>query len=299
MRRVTGWLALCTVALVPGGSAIHSAAPPAASFPVPVADAPYARTAGETDVTDHAYGSRRDQRVTVYENRGGTGPRPAVLLLHGGYWSYRGTWSSLPYDLADDGFVVLDAGYALSPHGRWPAQIDDARRALDWTIENADRLGVDPDRIVALGSSAGGHVATVLGAHPGARGKLRGVVALSPVVSPYRAWVNGGRKGASPRQRRLRDAAEELVGCRPVRSDPACRERWRSASVGRYASKEAAPMLLLHSSDDYVPAANTRAVTGRMPSATVRVVPGGGHGRGLLSPEVTAEMVRWAKDRVR
>ena len=301
VRRATGWIAICTVTLVPG-SGVTDGSTLAESGSVPGVSAhSSAALAHETDGSDpstHAYGEHPDQQITVHPARGSkrAAPPPAILLLHGGYWAYRATWHTLPQSLARQGFVVLDAGYALSPRAQWPAQFNDVRHALDWSIAHADEFGFDPDRVLVLGSSAGGQLAALLGTHPAGRNRVRGVIALSPVVSPYRAWLDGGRDSANLRQQRLRIATEELVGCAPDRSDAACWRRWRSTEVKSHAGGTSAPMLLVHSAGDYVPDAPSRELAQALPDAELAVVPGSGHGRGLLAvPGVTAELVAWAR----
>lgn len=307
MRRATGWIALCAVALVPGSSATDAVplAPPG-----PLHDAgthsghsgPFgtSRTRGAdgSGPTTHSYGERPDQQITVHpvHGHGRTGPAPAIMLLHGGYWAYRATWRSLPHALAEQGFVVLDVGYTLSPTAHWPAQYEDVHHALDWSAAHADEFGFDPDRMLVLGSSAGGHLATLLGTHPTGRGQLRGVIALSPVVSPYQAWVDGGSASANPRQQRLRVAAEELVGCVPDRQNPGCWKRWQSTVVKRHATEASVPMLLAHSAGDYVSEGPSRELAEMLPRTAVTVVPGAGHGSGLLAvPGLGRELVDWAR----
>lgn len=315
VRRTTGWIALCTVALVPGSSATDATplAPPPSPLHGPGAHsspsgpssplgAGRAHGADRPSPTTHSYGQRPDQQITVHPAHGHerAGPAPAIVLLHGGYWAYRATWSSLPHTLAEQGFVVLDVGYTLSPTAHWPAQYDDVHHALDWSAAHADEFGFNPDRMLVLGSSAGGHLAALLGTHPTGREQLRGVIALSPVVSPYQAWVDGGSASASLRQQRLRVAAEELVGCVPDRQDPRCWKRWQSTVVKRHANDASAPMLLVHSAGDYVSEGPSRELAEVLPRTTVAVVPGAGHGRGLLAvPGVGRELVAWARKALR
>ncbi len=87
--------------------------------------------------------------------------RCAVLLLHGGGWG-RGHRSEVhPYatELARLGFVAIAVEYRLLGEAPWPAQILDVKDVIRWVRANADGLKVDPDKIVAEGFSAGGHLA--------------------------------------------------------------------------------------------------------------------------------------------
>ena len=57
------------------------------------------------------------------------------------------------------GFVCLAAEYRFVPEAPWPAQLHDVKAAIRWTREHADDLGIDTDRVVVQGNSAGGHLA--------------------------------------------------------------------------------------------------------------------------------------------
>jgi acetyl esterase len=57
---------------------------------------------------------------------------------------------------------VLSASYRLAPEHRYPAAVDDAHAALEWTLANAQGLGAD--RVGVGGDSAGGNLATVVAA---------------------------------------------------------------------------------------------------------------------------------------
>lgn len=253
--------------------------------------------AGET----HRYGEQPRQRLTVYAPRWADQPRPGILLLHGGYWAHRTGWDTRPEEFTARGYLVLDVDYALNGDASWPAQREDTLAALDWSVRNAARIGLDPARIVVLGSSAGGHLAADLATYGAAADLVRGVVGLSPVASPYRAWLDGGRPDADFKQRRLRDEAERLIGCPPVRSDARCWRLWRDAVVKNHARlAPGTAMLLLHSAADFVPAAHSRDLAAAVPGATVRVVPGGAHGNALLDdPETADAVLAWIRARLR
>ena len=60
------------------------------------------------------------------------------------------------------GCVTVSVDYRLAPEHPYPAAHHDARRALDWVVDTADDLEIDPARIVVGGASAGGGVAAGL-----------------------------------------------------------------------------------------------------------------------------------------
>jgi acetyl esterase/lipase len=94
--------------------------------------------------------------------------RPAVLEVHGGGWQHGGRLLSLSgsgaaTDLVGAGFVVASIDYRLAPANPWPDQIIDAKCAVRYLRAHAGELGIDPDRIAALGTSAGGQLVSLLG----------------------------------------------------------------------------------------------------------------------------------------
>jgi len=72
---------------------------------------------------------------------------------------------ALAKGFARRGFVCFSLNYRLvtATDHRFPAQLDDVRRAIRWIRANAIRYGVDPNRLGALGASAGGHLVALLG----------------------------------------------------------------------------------------------------------------------------------------
>jgi len=92
-----------------------------------------------------------------------TDKRPGIVFFFGGGWE-NGTIKAFEPQaqyLASRGMVAARADYRVkSRHGVTPKEcVEDARNAMRWFRQNAGKLGVDPDRIVASGGSAGGHIA--------------------------------------------------------------------------------------------------------------------------------------------
>ncbi|RYD32351.1 MAG: alpha/beta hydrolase [Verrucomicrobiaceae bacterium] len=95
------------------------------------------------------------------------GLRPAVLLVHGGGWAegHRRDFSWIGHWLAARGYVSFSTSYRLvtADANHWPAQLDDVQRSVRWIRAHAADYKVDPERIGALGASAGGHLVSCLG----------------------------------------------------------------------------------------------------------------------------------------
>jgi acetyl esterase/lipase len=97
--------------------------------------------------------------------------RPAIVFFFGGAWT-NGTVKAFEPQaayLAGRGLVAARADYRVkSRHAVTPKEcVEDAKSAVRWLRQNAAKLGIDPDRIVASGGSAGGHIAACTALAPG------------------------------------------------------------------------------------------------------------------------------------
>ena len=95
-------------------------------------------------------------------------PKPLVVWIHGGGWQSGDKKSArrddrLPEILKTGRYLGASLNYRLSHQAKWPAQMQDCQAAIHWLRENADRYGINPQKIAAWGSSAGGHLASMLG----------------------------------------------------------------------------------------------------------------------------------------
>ncbi len=181
----------------------------------------------------------------------GSAPPPVVVYMHGGGWvqGIRSGPSSVAFalELAAEGLAFASVDYRLAPEHPAPAAIEDCKLAVRFLRANAAGLGLDPNRIVAMGNSAGGHLACMVGLtlpSDGLEGKgllevdsrVMGVVDLCGITdvtslihdairSPWvRAWIQrGGEEG---------DRLARV--CSPL----------------SYASRQAPPFLVVHGQKD-------------------------------------------------
>lgn len=88
---------------------------------------------------------------------------PLIVYVHGGAWR-AGTKSDVPiYDLLGQGFAIASVDYRLSTQAQFPAQAHDIKAAIRYLRANAARLHINANQVAIAGSSAGGHLAALVG----------------------------------------------------------------------------------------------------------------------------------------
>ncbi len=125
--------------------------------------------------TSEVYRTVDDVELNIYlcnpEGHSADDARPAIVFFFGGGWRSGSPQQFLPHCryLADRAMVAAVADYRVaSRHGVTASEcVGDAKSAVRWLRANADRLGIDPDRIAAGGGSAGGHLAAATATLPG------------------------------------------------------------------------------------------------------------------------------------
>ena len=114
-------------------------------------------------------GGGRDLRCDVYTPPSAAKNGLGVLLVHGGGWSEGDRTQLKGYGilLGRKGYLCVACEYRLTGEAPWPAQLHDVKAALRWMRANAASLGIDANRIVVEGNSAGGHLALMVGGTAG------------------------------------------------------------------------------------------------------------------------------------
>jgi acetyl esterase/lipase len=153
---------------------------------------------GLPDLTYTTAGGYRRLKLDLYLPPGPTtGARPVIVYMHGGGWS-GGTprttgafenWPEVLASFAARGYVVASIHYRLSGEAPYPAAIQDAKAAVRWLRTNATTYGIDTNRFVSWGVSAGGQLAGLLATSCN-------VAELEPPAAAGRGGRGGGRGGA-------------------------------------------------------------------------------------------------------
>lgn len=110
-------------------------------------------------------GTGGELRLDLYLPEGVPGPRPVIIWLPGGGWqrAARGMGPHLGRLFAQRGYAMADVEYRSSRTALWPAQLHDVKAAVRYLRSVAQDRGLDAERIGVWGSSAGGHLAALLG----------------------------------------------------------------------------------------------------------------------------------------
>ena len=256
----------------------------------------------ERDITYCTVGGV-ELKMDLYFPESMDGPWPAAVYVHGGAWQAGDKTAGAGYrevpELVAHGYLVASINYRLAPRYRFPAQIEDVKCAIRHLRAHAASYNLDPQRIGAWGSSAGGHLVALLGVTDPSDG-LEGHGGYPEQSSRVQAVVDlfgpaDIRFGTDP------DPILERVFGTSDTSAPIL----QIASPVIYASADDPPFLILHGTEDpVVPPEQSQALYDALTAAGVPVtlvlVENAGHGfvstNGAIDPsraEITQLIVEF------
>jgi acetyl esterase/lipase len=101
--------------------------------------------------------------LDIYTPKDAKEALPLIVWIHGGGWRQGDKFPCPAARMAPRGYVVASVNYRLTDKAAWPAQIRDCKAAVRFLRANAEKFHIDPKRVGAWGSSAGGHLVAMMG----------------------------------------------------------------------------------------------------------------------------------------
>lgn len=216
-------------------------------------------------------------------------PRPAIVQFHGGGWNHgdKSSTGLAGMKLVKAGFVLVSVDYRLSPEAIFPAQINDAKCAVRFLRVHAKEYNIDPERIGAMGGSAGGHLAALLGTagdakelegDGGSQGFSSRVQAVVDLYGPANLLTIASQGNSGTVRDTPTSSVSRLLGG-TVSSN---REKAAAASPITYISSDDPPFLIFHGdADPTVPLAQSQEFAEALKKSgvdtTFEIAPGFGH----------------------
>jgi acetyl esterase/lipase len=222
----------------------------------------------------------RHETLNLYLPRGTppAGGWPVLMAIHGGGWR---RFSKNEYGpkvagmFVSKGIAVVAMNYTLSARGApsWPANFEDVRNAVRWARASAGQFGLDPNQFAAIGESAGGQLAALLGTNPDGPITSGGDAALGDAYGAVSARVDAVIDFYGPtdlatleEQSIAAPAVVQFLGGTPAEIPQA----YADASPVDHVTPASAPMLILQgTADNLIPPDQPSALAGALTSAGV------------------------------
>jgi acetyl esterase/lipase len=195
--------------------------------------------------------------VLIPENRK-EGKLPALIFIHGGGWKggrKEQAFKTLTPFLKNGDYIGFSIDYRLSDEAKWPAQIHDCKAAIRWIKANADKYGIDKNKIGIWGTSAGGHLTAML-ALTSKSGEFKGkigdnlnetaeIACAIDGFGPTDFLAMDDRPGAFVHNE-IDSPESRLIGGKILDN----KEKTLNASPISWVSKKCKPMLIYHGTQD-------------------------------------------------
>lgn len=251
---------------------------------------------GTTVHRDQAYvpSGHERQKLDLYLPKGRTN-LPLIINIHGGAFRAGSKETGVPLGYLKEGFAIASINYRLSQHALFPAQIHDCKTAVRWLRAHAAEYRLDPKRFAAMGSSAGGHLAAMLGTTGDTKGFDVGanldqssrVQAVVDYFGPTDFLQMDAHRLANGMVHDTPDSPESQLIGGPIQEN---KEKTAKANPISYVTLEDPPFLICHGdADPLVPHHQSLLLEAALKTAGVPVtfhtVKGGGHG-GFKDPKV-------------
>lgn len=177
-----------------------------------------------------------------------------VVWIHGGGWQ-KGSRKDCKLNwLTEHGYSVASISYRLSQVAKFPAQLHDCKGAIRWLRANSSKYGFETNDIIVAGSSAGGHLAALVGTTSGNQrlegevgGNLTQPSSVSAIIDYYGATDFILRSKTQPsRANEVGSVVYNLLGGGADKKV----ELAKLASAAHHVTKDDPPLLIFHGDKD-------------------------------------------------
>jgi acetyl esterase/lipase len=258
-----------------------------------------------------------DRRLDLYlpKSAAPVAGYPVIMAIHGGGWHRfsKDQFAPVVKPLTKQGFAVVAVNYQLSTPSSpsWPGAIVNLDEALGWIHHNALTFRLNPTKVAAIGTSAGGYLAMMLATNPNLQSVKRDVdhfelkqtddelIRIQAAVSFF------GPSDLAECAAESRSGAGKAISRFLGGSSSKYPHRYELASPINHVSKTTAPIMFIHGTDDrLIPINQSEKMASALAAAGVNhhfiEVQGGNHalmGRDLtyMGKSYTSEVVRFLK----
>ncbi|MCB1208523.1 MAG: alpha/beta hydrolase [Verrucomicrobiales bacterium] len=230
---------------------------------------------------------------------------PLVVYIHGGSWRAGSYKKCLTYWLTEEGFAVASISYRFSQEAVFPAQIHDCKAAVRWLRGHSNEFGYDATRVGVAGSSAGGHLALLMGVTGGVKeyeGSIGSNADQSSSVQAVADFYGPSDFILRSKNQPAKTEPEEVPVCQLIGGPVSKNEdQARFASPVFQVNEGDAPLLIIHGDKDatvYLDQSQRMEEVYRKVGLEValQVVQGAGHGGDAYSaPELRKTVATFFK----
>jgi|GEM_PF-418674 len=220
--------------------------------------------------------------------------RPTLLWIHGGAWiaGDKESIDPLAFEVAGLGkYNLVSINYRLAndESAPWPEIVYDVKAALRWIKLNSEKLGIDPDKIILMGESAGAHLAAITAfstgveelegdKNPGASTEVKAAVLFAGPynMSSFVVQKNSSIRSGMCEEPQYSSPILELLDCpetdkKTYNIDSCDLSVVRTADPGAFLDKSDPPVYLVHGEHDCtVPWGQSKALHEELDDAGVK-----------------------------
>ncbi len=245
----------------------------------------------------------------------GTGPFPVVISIYGSAW-LSNSWKANTFKdgigqpLLENGFAVVSINYRSSGDAIFPAQIQDVKSAIRFIRAHANDFNLDTEFIGITGWSSGGHLAALAGVTSDKKevfvhGLAVDLIGENAENTEYSTKVDAAvdwfgptdflqmdKCGSSFSHDAIDSPESKLVGG-AIQSN---QDKVAMANPINFVDKNCPPFLIFHGDKDpLVPHCQSEQLLDKLQAYHIKselnIIPGGGHGPGVIIPENLDKMV--------